>query len=140
MTERVAVYPGSFDPITRGHEDIVRRALGFVDRVIVAVAHQRTQPKPGLFTIAERVELIRSVFGSEPRVTATDFTGLLVDFARAERAHHHSRPARRFGLRVRVPDGADEPSALSGGADDLPGARRALLLPVRIAGARDRCA
>lgn len=84
MTERVAVYPGSFDPITRGHEDIVRRALGFVDRVIVAVAHRRTQPKAGLFDIDERVELIRGVFGSEPRVTATDFTGLLVDFARAE--------------------------------------------------------
>jgi pantetheine-phosphate adenylyltransferase len=59
MTERVAVYPGSFDPITRGHEDIVRRALGFVDRVIVAVAHRRTQPKSGLFDISERVDLIR---------------------------------------------------------------------------------
>lgn len=82
MTERVAVYPGSFDPITRGHEDIVRRALGFVDRVIVAVAHRRTQPKSGLFDIAERVDLIRSVFPDEPRVTATDFNGLLVDFAR----------------------------------------------------------
>lgn len=84
MTERVAVYPGSFDPITRGHEDIVRRALGFVDRVIVAVAHRRTQPKTGLFAIAERVELIRAVFDDEPRVTATDFSGLLVDFAREQ--------------------------------------------------------
>jgi pantetheine-phosphate adenylyltransferase len=84
MTERVAVYPGSFDPITRGHEDIVRRALGFVDRVIVAVAHRRTQPKSGLFDISERVDLIRSVFPDEPRVTATDFNGLLVDFAREQ--------------------------------------------------------
>jgi pantetheine-phosphate adenylyltransferase len=87
MTDRVAVYPGSFDPITRGHEDIVRRALGFVDRVIVAVAHRRTQPKTGLFDIAERVELIRTVFDDEPRVTATDFSGLLVDFARTENVH-----------------------------------------------------
>ena len=87
MTERVAVYPGSFDPITRGHEDIVRRALGFVDRVIVAVAHRRTQPKAGLFEIQERVDLIRAVFDDEPRVTATDFTGLLVDFARTEDVH-----------------------------------------------------
>jgi pantetheine-phosphate adenylyltransferase len=87
MTERVAVYPGSFDPITRGHEDIVRRALGFVDRVIVAVAHRRTQPKSGLFDIAERVHLIRSVFPHEPRVTATDFSGLLVDFARDQNVH-----------------------------------------------------
>jgi pantetheine-phosphate adenylyltransferase len=87
MTERVAVYPGSFDPITRGHEDIVRRALGFVDRVIVAVAHRRTQPKAGMFEIEERVQLIRAVFANEPRVTATDFTGLLVDFARAQNVH-----------------------------------------------------
>jgi pantetheine-phosphate adenylyltransferase len=87
MTERVAVYPGSFDPVTRGHEDIVRRALDFVDRVIVAVAHRRTQPKTGLFEIAERVELIRTVFADEPRVSATDFDGLLVDFARDNNVH-----------------------------------------------------
>jgi pantetheine-phosphate adenylyltransferase len=82
MSERVAVYPGSFDPITRGHEDIVRRALSFCDRVIVAVAHRRTQAKAGLFDIPERVALIREVFSNEPRVEIADFTGLLVDFAR----------------------------------------------------------
>jgi pantetheine-phosphate adenylyltransferase len=82
MSDRLAVYPGSFDPITRGHEDIVRRALNFCDRVLVAVAHRRTQPKSGLFDIAERVALIRSVFADEPRVEAVDFTGLLVSFAR----------------------------------------------------------
>ena len=84
MSERVAVYPGSFDPITRGHEDIVRRALGFCDRIIVAVAHRRTQSKGGLFDIAERVDLIRQVFADEPRVIADDFTGLLVDYTRAQ--------------------------------------------------------
>ncbi|MGH7577350.1 MAG: pantetheine-phosphate adenylyltransferase [Longimicrobiales bacterium] len=83
---RIAVYPGSFDPITRGHEDIVRRALGFVDRVIVAVAHRRTQRKDGLLEIGERVRLIRDVFDGEPRVTADDFEGLLVDYARAQDA------------------------------------------------------
>jgi pantetheine-phosphate adenylyltransferase len=82
MSERLAVYPGSFDPITRGHEDIVRRALKFCDRVIVAVAHRRTQRKSGLFDIPERLELIRGVFEDEPRVEITDFTGLLVKFAR----------------------------------------------------------
>lgn len=82
MSERLAVYPGSFDPITRGHEDIVRRALHFCDRVIVAVAHRRTQAKSGLFAVHERLDLIRSVFADEPRVIITDFTGLLVDFAR----------------------------------------------------------
>jgi pantetheine-phosphate adenylyltransferase len=82
MTERLAIYPGSFDPITRGHEDIVRRALNFVDRVIVAVAHRRTQRKDGMFTIAERLELIEAVFADEPRVEPAEFDGLLVDFAR----------------------------------------------------------
>jgi pantetheine-phosphate adenylyltransferase len=85
-SERVAIYPGSFDPITRGHEDIVRRALLFVDRVIVAVAHRRTQPKQGLFPINERLELIRQVFEDEPRVTITAFDGLLVHFARERNA------------------------------------------------------
>jgi pantetheine-phosphate adenylyltransferase len=83
---RLAIYPGSFDPITYGHEDIVRRALGFVSRVIVAVAHRRTQQKDGLFTISERLELIRTVFAGEERVEAAEFDGLLVDFARARGA------------------------------------------------------
>jgi pantetheine-phosphate adenylyltransferase len=84
--ERVAVYPGSFDPITRGHEDIVRRALLFMDRVTVAVAHRRTQTKQGLFEIEERLELIRQVFTDEPRVDVAEFDGLLVQFARARNA------------------------------------------------------
>jgi pantetheine-phosphate adenylyltransferase len=78
---RLALYPGSFDPITRGHEDIVHRALRFVDRVIVAVAHRRTQTKDGLFSIPERLDLIRGVFVNEPRVEVADFDGLLVHFA-----------------------------------------------------------
>jgi pantetheine-phosphate adenylyltransferase len=86
MSLRIAVYPGSFDPITRGHEDIVRRALKFCDRVLVAVAHRRTQPKGGLFDIAERRALISSVLADEPRAKAVDFSGLLVDFARAHNA------------------------------------------------------
>ena len=78
----VAIYPGSFDPITKGHEDIVRRTLIFCDRVIVAVGHRATQAKQGLFTIEERVELIRAVFEDEDRVDVAAFSGLLVDFAR----------------------------------------------------------
>jgi pantetheine-phosphate adenylyltransferase len=89
MSERppcIAVYPGSFDPITRGHEDIVRRALAFADRVIVAVAHTATQHKQGLFTVAERVEMVREIFGDDPRIEAMEFSGLLVHFARAQGA------------------------------------------------------
>jgi pantetheine-phosphate adenylyltransferase len=89
MSERercVAVYPGSFDPITRGHEDIARRALTFSDEVVVAVAHSATQRKAGLFDIAERLELIRHVFRDQPRIRCADFEGLLVSFARTQGA------------------------------------------------------
>jgi pantetheine-phosphate adenylyltransferase len=84
--KRIAIYPGSFDPITRGHENIVRRALGLFDHVIVAVAHRRTQKKAGLFTIGERVDMITQAFADEPAITAAEFDGLLVDFARSMNA------------------------------------------------------
>lgn len=83
----VALYPGSFDPITRGHEDIARRALRVADKLIVAVAHTATHAKKGLFSVEERVELIGSVFAEEERIEAMSFSGLLVDFAREQGAH-----------------------------------------------------
>ncbi len=77
---RTGVYAGSFDPITRGHEDLIRRSLGFLDRLIVAVAvNVAKQP---LFTLEERVDLIRLAVNDE-RVEVRSFDGLLVDFARA---------------------------------------------------------
>jgi pantetheine-phosphate adenylyltransferase len=79
---RIAICPGSFDPITLGHEEIIRRTLTFADRILVAVGHRATQAKQGLFSVEERVAMIREVFTDEPRVEAVDFTGLLVDFAR----------------------------------------------------------
>ena len=82
MSERIALCPGSFDPITLGHEDVVRRALAFADRVIVAVAHAPQHAKQGMFTVDERVALIREVFADEPRVEGEAFQGLLVDHAR----------------------------------------------------------
>ena len=85
--QRLAIYPGSFDPLTRGHEDIVRRALHFADRVIVAVAHRRTQQKQGLFSINERVDMIREVFADEPRVEPAEFDGLLVEYAKERKAN-----------------------------------------------------
>lgn len=83
----IALYPGSFDPITRGHEDIVRRGLRVADTIIVAVAHTSTQSKRGLFSVEERVELISEVFSDEDRIRPMGFTGLLVDFARDQGAH-----------------------------------------------------
>lgn len=82
----VAICPGSFDPITAGHEEIIRRSLRFADRVLVAVAYRATQVKRGLFDVEERVEMIAEVFADEPRVQAVAFEGLLVEFARAQDA------------------------------------------------------
>ena len=77
---RIAIYAGSFDPITRGHEDLVRRSLEFVDSIIVAVATNSS--KLPLFTVEERVGLIRSALEGLPGVQVHSFDGLLVDFAR----------------------------------------------------------
>ena len=86
MNESIAVYPGSFDPLTVGHDDLVQRSLRLVDHLIVAVAETATQGKAGLFSIEERVDLIREVYADEPRVEATSFSGLLVDFAQDREA------------------------------------------------------
>jgi len=85
-TPVVAIYPGSFDPITRGHEDIARRTLRVADEVIIAVAHSPSTDKRNLFTPDERVKLINEVFADEGRVRAESFGGLLVDFARKRNA------------------------------------------------------
>ena len=77
---RIAIYPGSFDPPTRGHEDLIRRSLALADRVIVAVAvNPLKQP---LFTVAERLAMLQAAIGDEPRVSYQSFDGLLVEFAR----------------------------------------------------------
>ncbi len=77
---RIAIYAGSFDPITRGHEDLIHRSLEFVDTLVVAVAVNST--KVPLFTSEERVELIRASVGDDTHVQVRSFGGLLVDFAR----------------------------------------------------------
>jgi len=84
--KKVAIYPGSFDPVTRGHEDIIRRALRIADEVVVAVAQRATHVKAGLFSLPERVEMVREVFSGEKGIEAAEFHGLLVDFARARGA------------------------------------------------------
>jgi pantetheine-phosphate adenylyltransferase len=78
---RLAIYPGSFDPPTRGHDDLIRRSLSLCDHLIVAIAiNVAKQP---LFSVDERISLLRTVVGDEPRVEVRSFEGLLVDFARA---------------------------------------------------------
>ncbi|MEX2583774.1 MAG: pantetheine-phosphate adenylyltransferase [Gemmatimonadota bacterium] len=85
-TERIAICPGSFDPITLGHQDIIERALRIVDRVVVAVSWNSSHVKQGMFTVEDRLTMIREVFSGEPRVEAAEFQGLLVDFARTRSA------------------------------------------------------
>ena len=75
-----AIYPGSFDPVTLGHEDLIQRSLHLVDKVIVAVAVNAG--KDPLFTLEKRVELLTAVMNGEPRVEVVTFGGLLADFAK----------------------------------------------------------
>jgi pantetheine-phosphate adenylyltransferase len=79
-----AVYPGTFDPITRGHEDLVRRAVRLFDHVIVAVAESRN--KQPFFSIDERVAMTREVLADVPKVRVEGFSGLLIDFVAAQGA------------------------------------------------------
>jgi pantetheine-phosphate adenylyltransferase len=77
---RNAIYPGTFDPITNGHQDLVRRAAGIFDRVIVAIAANPN--KTPMFTLDKRVELARKVLADLPNVEVTGYSGLTVEFAR----------------------------------------------------------
>ena len=81
----IAVFPGSFDPLTNGHVDIIERGCYIFDRVIVSVLIN--EAKTPLFTVAERVEIIREVFNDKPNVDVDTFDGLLVDYGRRQGAH-----------------------------------------------------
>jgi len=78
------VYPGTFDPLTRGHEDLVRRAAGVFDRVVVAVADSKS--KQPFFSAAERIAMTREVLSPFPNVEVTGFSSLLMEFVRAQGA------------------------------------------------------
>lgn len=80
----LALYPGTFDPITNGHADLVRRAVSLFEGVIVAVAADTT--KQTLFGHAQRLELARTVFQDEPRVEVVGFSGLTIHYARERKA------------------------------------------------------
>ena len=82
---RIAVYPGSFDPLTNGHVDIIRRGARMFDRIIVGIL--LNAEKAPLFTPDERTRLIRDVFRDTPSVEAETFEGLLVDYMREKRAN-----------------------------------------------------
>jgi len=81
---RSAIYPGTFDPITLGHVDVVHRGLKLFDRIVIGVAHN-TQKEP-MFNLDTRLNLVRDTFADEPRVEAVSFDGLLVGLAQAHQA------------------------------------------------------
>jgi len=84
MSMVVAVYPGTFDPLTRGHEDLVRRAAGLFAKLIVGVAD--SVAKRPVFSLEERIEIAREVLGHYPNVEVVGFRGLLKDFVRDQNA------------------------------------------------------
>jgi pantetheine-phosphate adenylyltransferase len=81
---RRAIYPGSFDPVTNGHLDVIERAQKLFDEVVVAVAHN--DEKQPLFSLDDRLDLLRKTAGKIDRVRIAEFEGLLVEFARKEKA------------------------------------------------------
>jgi pantetheine-phosphate adenylyltransferase len=89
---RIAVFPGSFDPFTKGHESVVRRALTFMDEVVIGVGVN--EGKKTMFSLERRLEMIRSLYRNEPRVRVEAYDTLTVDFARSVGAEFMVRGIR----------------------------------------------
>ncbi|MFO7658250.1 MAG: pantetheine-phosphate adenylyltransferase [Bacteroidales bacterium] len=89
---KTALFPGSFDPFTIGHESIVNRALPLFDKIIIAIGYNTT--KDGFFPLDKRLEWIKMVFGEVKKVEVTSFNGLTVDFCREKKAGYILRGLR----------------------------------------------
>lgn len=84
MKDGLVIYPGTFDPLTRGHEDIIRRAALLFDKIVVAVA--KSQGKGPIFSVEERTEIASEVLAPYPNVSVVSFDKLLIDFVREQHA------------------------------------------------------
>ena len=89
---RIAVFPGSFDPITIGHVDIVKRALPLFDKIIIAIGENVN--KKYLFPLEQRLDWLNKVFKDEAKVTCTVYEGLTIDFCKKQHAHYLLRGIR----------------------------------------------
>jgi len=78
LNPRLAVYPGTFDPLTYGHMSLIKRGLGVFDQVVLAVAH--STPKKTCFTLEERVAMAQAAFADQPRILVEPFDGLLIEY------------------------------------------------------------
>ena len=90
--KRTAIFPGSFDPITKGHENILRRALPLFDEIIIAIG--KNTSKQSYFTIEQREKWIKQVFANEPKVRIEAYTGLTIDFCKKMNARYILRGLR----------------------------------------------
>lgn len=90
--KRIAVFPGSFDPITKGHEDIILRALPLFDKIIVAIGENAD--KKGFFSLEKRLAFLRKTFHAYPSIQVRSFHGLTVDFCQETGAHYILRGLR----------------------------------------------
>src|SRR3989338_524412 len=84
MKQKIAIYPGSFDPVTNGHLDVINRALRIFDKVIIAVGDN--PEKKALFNVEERLEMLNSITNSLKNIEIDNFTGLMIDYAKKKNA------------------------------------------------------
>ncbi len=90
--KRIAIFPGSFDPITKGHENILRRALPLFDEIIIAVG--KNSSKDNYFPLEQRVNWLKQVFANEQKVRIESYTGLTIDFCKKMNANYILRGLR----------------------------------------------
>lgn len=89
---KIALFPGSFDPITKAHVDIVKRSVDLFDKLYIGIGHNST--KPGFLSVEKREEMLRAVFENEPRIHIIAYEGLTVDFAKSIGAAYMVRGIR----------------------------------------------
>ncbi|MEO6901467.1 MAG: pantetheine-phosphate adenylyltransferase [Bacteroidia bacterium] len=92
MTKRIAIFPGSFDPITKGHEDLLNRALPLFDEIIISIG--KNSSKQSYFTMEQRKKWIEQVFANQPKVKVETYTGLTVEFCKKKKANYILRGLR----------------------------------------------